>query len=163
MHCDRRRKDLATGRDHQGASGSTGDGRADRRASSRPPTLCPCFVRQKSPKTRSNGTSHLEFAHLSCLGQSERVIRSSEEMIFLESNHPQHGRIWVTPEGCRPRAIWLLRRARSVYTLQLRRNQAMKVHAFSRRCLRVAYRSRQVMACARCCPHRSLSVGVVYP
>ena len=38
-----------------------------------------------------------------------------------------------------------------------------KVYIFSRGCLRVAYRSRQVMACARCCPHRSLSVGVVYP
>ena len=72
-------------------SGYTCDGRADRRASSRPPTLCPCFVRQKSPETGSNGTSHLEFGYLSCVGQSERVIRPSEEMIFLESNHPQQG------------------------------------------------------------------------
>jgi hypothetical protein len=76
----------------KGTSGCIGDGRADRRASSRPPTLCPCFVRQKRPKTGSNGTSHLEFAHISCVGQSERLSGPSEEMIFLESNHPQQGR-----------------------------------------------------------------------
>jgi hypothetical protein len=129
-----------------GNVGCIGDGRADRRASSRPPTLCPCFVRQKSPKTGSNGTSNPEFAHLSRVGQSERVIRPSEEMIFLESNHPQHGRIWVTPEGCRPRAMWLLRRARRIYTFQPRRNQVGE--SISRpRC------SRQV-ACVRCCLHR---------
>ena len=51
---------VSRARKSKGTSGCTGDGRADRRASSRPPTLCPCFVRQKSPKTGSNGTSHLE-------------------------------------------------------------------------------------------------------
>jgi hypothetical protein len=63
----------------KGTSGCTGDGRAERRASSRFSTLCPCFVRQKSPKTGSNRTFHLEFAHLSRVGQSERVIRLSEK------------------------------------------------------------------------------------